>query len=260
MSPFARTMLLMAALGCAVSASAGDRRIRTIEYSDSKVVQLNGCQNFQTMVRFGKGEKIENVGLGDATEWQVTPNRRADLLFVKPLQRDALTNMTVVTNRHTYNFELKTKNPVACSRGDVVYDMRFQYPEEPKKPDAGTEAGKAPKPQLPEKRNTSYTYSGEIDLIPIRVFDDGKSTYFKWAKGVPVPAIYAITGEKSETIVNFISRDDYIVVDQLARAFRLRRGKKHMATLYNDAYAVPKLDALSPKPKKTDDEGGIWPF
>ncbi len=37
------------------------------------------------MIEFGHGERIENVAVGDSSAWQVTPNKRANLLFLKPL-------------------------------------------------------------------------------------------------------------------------------------------------------------------------------
>lgn len=260
MSQIARALSIAAILCCTVCATAADRRIRTVEYSDSKVVRLSGCLNFQTMVRFGKGEQIENVGLGDAAQWQVAPNRRADLLFVKPLSGGAFSNMTVVTDRHTYNFELKSAPAGVCKRGGMVYELHFFY-NDPAPPQA---AAPAPPPDpesllpLPEKRNAAYTYSGDKDLVPLRAFDDGKSTYLKWADGVPVPAIYAVAADHTETIVNYASRGDYIVIEQVAGAFSLRRGELS-ATLYNDAFIVPKLDAQSPQPIK-DNKRGAWPF
>jgi type IV secretion system protein VirB9 len=58
------------------------------------------------MIEFGPDERIENVAIGDALAWQVTPNRGANLLFVKPVELAVATNMTVVTDRRRYAFEL----------------------------------------------------------------------------------------------------------------------------------------------------------
>jgi len=260
MSPMTRLLFVAAAIGCVAPARGEDHRIRTLDYSDSAVVRLVGCPNFQTMVHFGSGEQIENVGLGDAAQWQVVPNKRADLLFVKPLVAGAFSNMTVVTDRHAYSFELRSAAPEVCKRGDVVYDLRFHYNDPP--PAAPAKPTPPPDPEsllpLPEKRNAAYTYSGDKDLIPMRAFDDGKSTYMRWAEGVPAPAIYAIGRDGSESLVNCATRGDYVVVELVAPAFTLRRGE-HAATLYNDAFIVPRLDALSPQPAKNQDHG-LWPF
>ncbi|MFT4090799.1 MAG: TrbG/VirB9 family P-type conjugative transfer protein [Asticcacaulis sp.] len=227
-------------------------RIRTVEHNEGMVVRLEACVNFQTMVTFGAGERIENVGLGDASQWQVAPNKRGDLLFLKPTSASAFSNMSVVTDRHRYNFELRTASSAACRRGDVVYDLRFTYKEEPVDLAAlqGLAAPADPEGELPlpEKRNSSYTYSGDRELIPLRVFDDGTSTYFLWAEGVAAPAVYAVSSGNNEGLINYANRGDYMVADIVARAFTLRRGEQ-TAVLYNDAFIVPSLDALSPQPR-----------
>ena len=101
---------------------------------------------------------------------------------------------------------------------------------------------------VPEKRNTSYTFSGAVDLVPIRVFDDGTSTYMKWAIGASTPAVYALNSDNSESLINYATRGDYIVVEQVAKGFVLRRGELK-AVLYNDSFVVQGLDAQSPKPR-----------
>ncbi len=56
----------------------------------------------------------------------MTPNKRASLLFVKPMQPTARTNMTVVTDQRTYLFDL-----VASPGATPVYVLRFTYPPSP---------------------------------------------------------------------------------------------------------------------------------
>lgn len=237
-----------------------DSRIVTLDYDEAAVVRLEGCVNFQTMVTFGAGEHIENVGLGDSSQWQVMPNKRADLLFVKPLSAKAYSNMTVVSDKHVYNFELRAAPEEACGHGRAIYELRFNYPPDPAAIAAAAAAAAAAKTKsavptdlnalpLPEKRNTAYTYNGNVLLVPLRVFDDGASTYMKWADGTETPAVYALGADGTESIINYANRGDYLVIEQVARAFVLRRGKDK-ATLYNDAYHVQGLDADSPKPRK----------
>ena len=74
---------------------------------DNPLSQLTRA-GLQATVAFADNERIENVAIGDSNSWQVTPNKRANLLFVKPLAARARTNMTVVTDRHTYVFDLVT--------------------------------------------------------------------------------------------------------------------------------------------------------
>lgn len=255
--------LLAATSVLAVAAPAlADPRIRSIAYDPAAVVRLDGCFGYQTLVQFGPGEAIENIGIGDAAQWLVTPNRRGDLLFVKPAYRSTRGNMTVSTNRRTYAFELSAQPSAACARGEVVYTLRFTYPK-----DEAAEVALAPAlvaPAAPEDslpapaaRNAAYSFAGARDNVPIRVFDDGKSTYFRWAEGTTTPAVYAVGGDKAETMIAFTSQGDWLVAPQIAPTFVLRRGNA-VATLFNDAYQAPALDAASPKPRSETPKGRTW--
>ena len=82
-----------------------------------------------------------------------------------------------------------------------------------------------PAPAPPQDVNHAYSYQGSAEILPIRLFDDGQSTYFRFAEGVSYPAIFAVEADHSEAVVNFHVRDGYLVVDRLARGFVLRRGK-----------------------------------
>lgn len=257
-------LLLAAAATLAAAAPAqADPRIRSLAYDPAAVVRLDGCFGYQTLVQFGSGEAIENVGIGDAAQWLVTPNRRGDLLFVKPAYRSTRGNMTVSTNRHTYAFELSAQPSAACARGEVVYTLRFTYPKDEA---AGVDTGQPPAvaPSAPEDllpppaaRNTAYSFAGSRDNVPVRVFDDGKSTYFRWAEGATTPAVYAVGGDKAETMVAFSSQGDWLVAPQIAPTFVLRRGNA-VATLFNDAYQAPTLDAASPKPRPEVQAKRTW--
>src|SRR5690606_25878099 len=96
--PLAATLLAAALLvGSAYPALADDPRLVKRLYNADEVVRIDGRPNVQATIRFADNEQIENVAIGDSQAWQVTPNKRANLLFVKPLAARAATNMTVVT-------------------------------------------------------------------------------------------------------------------------------------------------------------------
>ncbi|MFT3763384.1 MAG: TrbG/VirB9 family P-type conjugative transfer protein [Pseudoxanthomonas sp.] len=247
-----RRFALLLATTLAAPAFAGDERIRELDYDPAAVVRLDGCFGFQTMVQFGPGERIENVGVGDASRWLVVPNKRADILFVKPSFADSHSNMTVATDRRVYNFELTAASNDACRRGRVVYTLRFRYPDDPEP--APVAAAATPDEQAadadaaPAPRNSAYTFSGASGNVPQRVFDDGGSTWFHWDEASGTPAVYAVGADQSETPVDFTAHGDWLVVDRIAPAFVLRRGNA-VAVLYNDAWQLPVLDAASPQPR-----------
>ncbi len=226
--------------------SAGDPRMRVAKYAPEEVVELVGDLGYQMTITFGEGERIENVSIGDAQGWQVTPNRKADLLFLKPIDSAAPTNMTVVTNLRRYAFELRVRAHVpAGAERSVIYGLSFDYPPPPPTP----ASEKAPAKTPPQVVNAAYSYEGSAKALPSRVFDDGKSTYFQFAAADDYPAIYALEPDAGEAVVNFTIRDGYVVVDQVARGFVLRRGAD-MTRLYNDGYRETLPGPLSPKPRR----------
>ncbi len=194
---------------------ATDPHIQSIYFVPDEVVLLQGAIGWQIMLEFGPDERIENVSIGDALAWQVTPNKRARILFLKPLVKNAATNMTVVTDRRRYAFALQTTARFATT----PWIVRFQYP-----PDV-VEAIEEPPPPPPPVANLAYTTRGDAAVVPARVWDDGQMTYFEFLPEQAIPAIFANGPGKNEALVNSLTRGRTIVVQQRAGRFTLRSGK-----------------------------------
>lgn len=219
----------------------GDPRLQVVAYDPYQVVELNASLGFQTMIEFGPDERIETISIGDAAGWQVTPNRKADLLFVKPLDKSTPTNMAVVTSKRRYSFQLAARTASGPRDPRLVYGLRFSYPPEP-------EPAPPPPPTPPGPVNSAYSIAGAERLTATKVFDDGRSTWFQFPAEGETPAVFALDSAGQESIVNFTVRGDYVVVDQIGPAFVLRRGKE-VATARNDAYRGAPLDPkAAPKP------------
>lgn len=227
-----RALIPALALGLlAAPAMARDPRLVEVMYDDMKIVRVDGKVSVQASIVFGEDESIENVAIGDSQAWQVTPNKRANILFVKPLAPRAATNMTVITNKHTYLFDL-VANPAARP----LYVLRFAYPPEPEKPAEQLAAG-APASQQdapaerfasvdPSDLNFAWSASGDKNLLPENTFDDGTAVFLTWPEGRDVPAILVTNHEGVEGPVNFTVRGDTIVVDGVPRTIVLRSGKE----------------------------------
>ena len=227
----------------------GDPRIRIVRYDPDEVVVLTGVLGYQFSIEFAEDERIENVSIGDSMGWQVTPNSKASLLFLKPVAPNSTTNMTVVTSARRYVFSLA----VAARSGQeaerrAMFALHFDYPKPPPSPEAAPPAVKL----VPIVANAGYSYEGSIKTLPERVFDDGAATYFQFGQVEDYPAIFAVDADGGEAVVNFLVRDGYVVVDQIARGFVLRSGSE-VTQLYNDGYrdrvAGPLSPHARPKPK-----------
>ena len=212
-----------------------DPRIQTIAYDPNQVVLLRGTIGYQFMLEFAPGERIETVSIGDSLAWQVTPNRRSDVLFVKPIASSGDTNLTVLTDQRRYAFELRVE-PLRPG-APIRYNARMVYPQ----PVQAVPVQTPPPPDAPPvMANTSYSVTGSAALRPVLIFDDGQMTYFQWAPNVAVPAIFAVAADGSESLVNYVVRGPYIIVEQVAGRFKLRSGKE-VATVDYRQPAVPKL-------------------
>ena len=224
---------------------SGDPRIYVVDYDPAQVVELHATMGYPTIVEFASDEHIENVAVGDATGWQITPNRAANLLFVKPLNDVPTTNMTVVTNYRRYSFELSVRPHAPSSDKSIVYTLRFQYPEVAVATVMAKPAAAEP-PPLPKVANAAYSYDGSPRIVPSRVFDDGKATYFEFRDGDSYPAIFSLDADKSEQVVNTYMRSGYIVADQVSRGFVLRQGAD-ITRVYNDGFRAPGPGPQSPR-------------
>ncbi len=250
-----RSFILAAALlaASAGTAQAADARLTHRLYNADEVVRIDGRMGVQATVAFADDEHIENVAVGDAESWQITPNKRANLLFVKPLATTARTNMTVITDRHTYYFDL-----IANPRGTPLYSLRFTYPAEPKtgtgQPalalnDAERDIlGGDQAPIDPAQLNFAWTSRGPAKLLPARLYDDGESTYAVWAKGVPIPAILVTNEKGDEGPVNFAVRGDTIVIDGVPTTIVLRVGRDRAQLDYKGPGPKPQQQAAAPAP------------
>ena len=199
-----------------------DAHIQRVRYDPQQVFALRGALGWQIMIEFAGDERIENVSIGDSLAWQVTPNKRARMLFLKPLLRNASTNMTVVTSLRRYAFALST----GPRERRTPWVLHFDYPPPPI-----VETLPEPPPPPPVKLDFGYTRLGDPSVMPARVWNDGRQTYFEFADETPIPAIFAWgPGKNNESLVNVATRGRIQVVQQMGQRFILRSGT-HFATV-----------------------------
>lgn len=210
-----------------------DHRLQSVVYSPNEVYKFTGHYDYQSMIEFEDDEEINTVSMGNSVTWQVVP--ATNRLFLKPIQDDALTNMTVVTNKRIYNFELHAREAEGIDDPQLIFVMRFVY---------GRSSGLAvnnyfdsvPDPMLePQKYNFNYSITGVEEISPIRIFDDGEFTYFEFRdKNADVPAFFMVHSDGSESIINFRTRGNYIVVERVASQFTLRNGRDIVCVFNNN--------------------------
>ena len=195
------------------TALPADGRIKRFVYNEHTVYRLDTHTNFISTVQFGAGETVESIQVGDSASWQIVRLKRGDVISIKPLNADAVTNMTVYTDRRVYTFELRARRGRAGAHSHQNYRTTFAYPTPVVNEFAG--AGRA-------HRNHDYHVAGEAEFAPIEVYDDGRQTYFLFPPGTERPALFSVGRFGKESIVNVRSVGDRLIADGVHRQWTVR--------------------------------------
>ncbi|RLA03130.1 MAG: P-type conjugative transfer protein VirB9 [Gammaproteobacteria bacterium] len=227
---------------------ATDSGIKVITYNPNDVTTIVGKKYFTTTIEFGKNEVVngKNITSGDSASWMASPYQdKPNFLALKPTRVGSDTNMTIVTNKHTYYFHL-----VSESSGEPTYAVKFLYPmqelssiQAKAKFSADQNNALVSNFNAPSDYNWDYTFNGDETIMPVRVFDDHKFTYLQFAKNIPQPAIFAVDNPNGdEAVVNTRRKGDWVVIQRVAPQFTLRLGKNHVASIFNKPYIQSVLN------------------
>jgi type IV secretion system protein VirB9 len=207
---------------------ATDSRIKTFVYSPNEVFPIILHYGYQTSIEFAQNEKIQTYSLGNSYAWQFNSTGRT--LFIKPLEENISTNMILLTNKRRYYFELQSKMLSEATDQDLVYAIRFFYPdndEDVVAPNIITEQEQefetipAIKPY-----NFSYTITTKSKNAPTAVFDNGNNTFLQYENNIPIiPTIRILRGKRNiEIIPHRIG--NYLVINEISDKIELKQGRE----------------------------------
>ncbi len=231
-----------------------EKKFRSYVYNPNDVYRYLGHYTYQGFIEFESDETISTISMGDPSLWLF--EHLGNRLFLKPVGEGASqTNMTVITSKKIYHFELTAKEAKNISDKDLVFVAKFVYPDEKDK--NIIEFPKAIASDEPDMRDLSiynfkYQYTGETSIAPVKVFDNGDFTYFQFPrKNAEYPAIFSVDAAGFESLVNFRAAGDYIIVEKVAPQFTLRNGTDIVCVYNISLYTTGKaVDPYSKDPKK----------
>lgn len=199
-----------------------DARVRTVLYNPMNPVRLVGTTFTSTQIIFAVGETIDKVAIGDSDAW--LPQPTGNLLFIKPVEVRAPTNMQVVTllrdgTTRSYQFELIARGvgpgssaQVASLDGTVPgvaavtpFAIQFVYPDDARQAAIARRqrAAMGADERLAQSRlsvdyfygprNWRYAAQGSQAIEPAGVSDNGRLTAFRFPNNSTLPTIYAVT-------------------------------------------------------------------
>ena len=237
-------MLLQANLAFALrepKTTAIDHRIRVMVYNPDDVFKYNGYYGYQANIEFAEDETVENISLGDTIAWQIIPSGRR--IFLKPMEPEATTNMTVITNKRMYYFELHAHEATDINDPDMVFTVRFLYPDDSNGAVVTHySANREPDLNQPEDYNFDYTISGSNVIAPIKIFDDNEFTYFQFRnKNAVIPAFFIVDKDGKEEVVNYRVAGTYIVVERVTSRYTLRHGND-ITCVFNETMPLGSND------------------
>jgi type IV secretion system protein VirB9 len=203
-----------------------DTRVRVAAYNSAEVYKLRGLVGYQIDLEFELGETFVGLGAGDMEGLSFVGQENH--LFLKPKASKVATNLTVLTSRRHYHIDY-TALAQRPNEDDVIYALRFTYPETPasltaeaaaKRLDSQLDGASSRRPH-----NIDYWYCGEPALRPISASDDGVHTRLSFAANGDLPAIFVRNADESESLLNFSVDAGDVVIHRVAQRFILRRGR-----------------------------------
>ncbi len=216
-----------------------EKKFRSYIFNPNDVYRYLGHYTYQGFVEFQEGETVSTISMGDPSLWLF--EHLGNRLFLKPVGEDGSeTNMTVITNKHVYHFELMAKEARGITDKDLVFVAKFVYPDEKDK--NIVEFPKSTPSDEPDMRdlsiyNFNYQYTGEPSIAPLKVFDNGEFTYFQFSKrNAEIPAVFTVDAGGFESLINFRSAGSYIIVERVSPQFTLRNGNDIVCVYNTDLY------------------------
>jgi type IV secretion system protein VirB9 len=254
-----------AALALRAVAAVAAGPIREVTYSATEVIRVPVARGIASHIQLEDGETIAikpKPGQGSDCEkqpehlWCINADVGTGHIFVKPrLGATTGNNLAVVTNRRSYSFvfDIVPKASMAAQR--VVVRPPQPPALDPTEALAAQRTAQAlamaPRPEevlearlnaRPLVRNADYSLAlgqGSEDIVPKAVFDDGRHTYFEYPGNRPLPTVFEVKPDGSESLVTprMDPDNDLLVVDRVVRRLMLRAGAA-VVSVHNDAFDV----------------------
>ena len=189
-----------------------DARVRHVSWSASDVIRIDTSLLVNTAVELGPGERINQVLLGDSESFEVEVLSNRNTVSIKPVVGGAATNMTIYTNRRAISFSL-TEGRSRTPTFRLVVNMPDDAPAIPQRPGGGRDVG--------------YQVSGDSSLRPLRVWNDGTSTFFEFGRDLR-PSIFGLNGSGYEITQNSQTRGAVVRVNGVRDDYTIRIGEDYV--------------------------------
>lgn len=229
--------------------TAYDCRIRRVVYNPADVVDVTSTPGIETHLILDPDETYVTHAWGDSGAWWF--RHMKNHVFIKPREANSDTNLTIVTNKRSYNFYIHYIDRPKKDDCSEVFQVSFGYVDKQRAQVAKAEeaeaaraekhsiasAFKVPPPRANLDYEMSLTPSDQI-IAPENAWDDGRFTKFKFPANEELPRVYIRYADNTEAIVNTWvegKAKNILVTDRIAKRFTLRLGN-NVVGIYNEGF------------------------
>lgn len=230
----------------------GDSRLVQFHYDADNTYLVLSKPKAVTHIQLAADEVITSIAAGDTSAWELTPTKNRKHLFVKPKFEDIDTSMTILTDKRTYQFVLRSTGDGKkwYQRVSWMYDTEMVLDEDPvikaavsegpSKPSADEKQANASTNSTdlcaangtgirPDALRFRYEIKGEAAFKPQVVFDDGRFTYFRMPESLQeLPALFAVIDGNDYSLVNYTVQCQFLVAQRLMDASVLKLGRNEV--------------------------------
>ena len=214
-----RPLLALALIACSTQVAADivpvpdrhDPRIATLLYKTANSFRLNVAVGSEMTLILPQGETLVGINVASPGDWLVTDRGNGQQIALRPFRPVPDTVMTLTSSLREYRFVLST-----TPGGDpplVVSITGVPRPNTVTRPEAPT--------------GTLWVLSGNDELKPSAIRDDGSKTYLEWPASQSIPAVFSVDRLGREEMVNGFMRGTTFVIDRVFERllFRIDRAE-----------------------------------
>jgi type IV secretion system protein VirB9 len=242
----------------------GDSRLVQFNYDEDNTFLVLTKPKAVTHIQFAPDESVQSIAAGDTAQWELTPTKNRKNIFVKPRYEGLETSMTIITDKRTYQFVMKSTGDGKkwYQRVSWLYASSLVLEQDAVLDEAAAESAMPAMPGMPalpvtrpgsnatpvfgavdqqaatglgirpESLRFGYEIKGNAAFRPTNVFDDGKFTYLKMPSSLQeLPALFTVIEGQDYSLVNYTVNGDYLVVQRLVTEAVLKLGKSEVRVL-----------------------------
>lgn len=183
-------------------ADRADPRVLTADYISGAAIRAQVAVGATLTVLLPRGDRVLSAELTSPSDWQIEVDQdAADSFKLTPLRPAGDTRASIQTGLRTYLFTLSSAPP-----DDTPLYLRVLASAPSSAAPAQREA---PAPQI------AWKLSGNRELLPSSIRDDGSKTYLEWSPDQAIPAVLAIDRLKREEMINGYMRGSVFTIDRV---------------------------------------------